>query len=270
MTRRISTALLISTYNWPQALRLVLDSVLKQTALPDEILIADDGSDSMTKKLIDSYVKKFNVPIKHFWQHHNGFQKSIILNKAVSGTTCDYIIQTDGDIILHKNFIEDHLEAAEANCYVRASRVILHGAKTKKLLNHYGNITLSPLDLGIKNRINAMRIPFLKSFFTKYSFRSDNTHGCNCAYWRNDFLKVNGYNNIFKGWGHEDIEFAARLVNAGIQQKKIKMRAVCYHLDHALLERFGVESNFRTYEESVRTGTTQCINGYYQQYTYQD
>ena len=41
----MTVSLIISTYNWPRALYLCLDSVMQQTVMPSEILIADDGSD---------------------------------------------------------------------------------------------------------------------------------------------------------------------------------------------------------------------------------
>jgi len=50
MMKNMTVALVIATYNWPEALRLVLESVSEQTVLPDEIIIADDGSSKSTKK----------------------------------------------------------------------------------------------------------------------------------------------------------------------------------------------------------------------------
>ena len=115
-----------------------------------------------------------------------------------------------------------------------------------------------------------MRIPVIAKWFREYSKRSDNVHGCNCSFWRNDFIKVNGYNNDFTGWGHEDIELAARFINAGLTQKKIKMAAVGYHLHHPFAERSSVSKNYKIYEEAVRSGITRCLNGYAQQYAYHD
>src|ERR1044071_7810035 len=112
-TQQTSLALVIATYNWPEALKLVLESVLEQTVMPDEILIADDGSGYSTKLLIDSYRNKFKVPLKHFWHRDNGFQKTLIMNQAIAGTDCDYIVQVDGDIVLNTHFIEDHKKVAE-------------------------------------------------------------------------------------------------------------------------------------------------------------
>lgn len=106
----MKTALLISTYNWKEALSLVLDSIKIQSQLPDEVLIADDGSDDATKQVIDEFRQTFKIPVKHVWQEDLGFRKSMILNKTIAQAEADYIIQIDGDCIMHKDFIKDHIK----------------------------------------------------------------------------------------------------------------------------------------------------------------
>ena len=119
----MKTALLISTYNWPEALELVLKSILKQSQFPDEILIADDGSKEDTRSLIESYKNKIAIPVIHFWQEDEGFKKSHILNKAIANSKVDYIIQIDGDCIMHKDFVKDHISRAEESVFLFGSRV---------------------------------------------------------------------------------------------------------------------------------------------------
>lgn len=262
MAKKLSVALVIATYNWPDALKLVLESVLQQQVLPNEVLIADDGSGFATKRLIDEYRSKFPVPLKHFWQEDNGFQKTLILNLAIAGATCDYIVQIDGDIILHEQFINDHINAAEKGYYIRGSRVLLSEDRSAEELKNGRFQGASFFSAGIKNRINALRIPFLESLFIKKSKRSDNVSGCNCAFWHNDFVKVNGYNNEIKGWGHEDIELAARFINSGLSQKKIKMTAVCYHLYHSHNDRKHETINYTIYKHTLSTGIRYCPKGY--------
>jgi glycosyltransferase involved in cell wall biosynthesis len=262
MGNKTSAALLISTYNWPEALNLVFQSILRQTCLPDEIIIADDGSNEDTKKLIDSFRSRFPIPLNHFWQQDDGFRKTAIINQAIANTTCNYIIQVDGDIILDPHFIEDHMAIREKGTYVRGSRVLLSNAKSNNFLKAGSYTALSAFSNGIKNRINALRIPFLSSFFIGKSQRSDNVHGSNCAYWRTDFIKVNGYNNQMKGWGHEDIELAARFINAGLRQKKVKMLAICYHLHHLYNDRARAAMNFGIYQQAVKNRATTCSDGY--------
>lgn len=109
----MKTTLLITTYNWPKALELVLYSVLHQHVMPDEVVIADDGSTEETKKLIDRYAEKMPVPVIWVWQEDKGFRRTSILNKAIAKATGDYIIQVDGDVVLSSHFVEDHIEMAQ-------------------------------------------------------------------------------------------------------------------------------------------------------------
>ena len=264
-----TVALVIATYKSPRSLRLVLESVLHQSVLPNEISIADDGSGKSTQMVIDEFRKRFSVPVRHFWHPDDGFRKTIIMNKAIAGTHCDYIIQIDGDIVLHPHFVRDHLDVAEYGCYIRGSRVLLSENKSKDWIAQAKSETIFPFSQGIKNRINAIRVPALSPLFIKKSFRSDNVIGCNLAFWKSDFVKVNGYNNDLKGWGHEDIELAARFVYAGVMQKKVKMMAVCYHLYHPHNERDRETVNYRIYEDTLRKGRTYCSNGYHKVQRYQ-
>ena len=50
-------SLIITTYNRPDALLLVLRSIERQTKLPNEVIIADDGSINETKIIISNYQK---------------------------------------------------------------------------------------------------------------------------------------------------------------------------------------------------------------------
>ena len=110
-------SLLISTYNWPQALDLVLLSVEKLTCKPDELLIADDGSRTETTQLIDAFKKTSSITVRHIWHEDKGFKRSEILNKAIAKSTSDYIIQTDGDCILHPSFVKDHIFLAKKKIF---------------------------------------------------------------------------------------------------------------------------------------------------------
>lgn len=91
----------------------MLYSVLHQHVMPDEVVIADDGSTEETKKLIDRYAEKMPVPVIWVWQEDKGFRRTTILNKAIAKATGDYIIQVDGDVVLSSHFVEDHIEMAQ-------------------------------------------------------------------------------------------------------------------------------------------------------------
>ena len=254
------TSLLIATYNWPDALELVFKSISSQTKQVDEILIADDGSDYRTKLVIESFKKTTNIPVKHFWHEDRGFRKTIIMNEALASALGDYIIQIDGDIILNPFFVEDHLSESKKGFYIKGSRAMLSEIRTKSILKGK-NIKISPFSEGVGSKINATRAPFLSFLFRGDQLRSNNLRGCNFAFWKEDFIRVNGYNNDLEGWGHEDIELAARLTNLGIKQRQLKMKAVCFHLYHKLNARNNEDINYKKYLNVVESGIANCKNG---------
>ena len=108
----MTSSLIIATYNWPGALDCCLRSVLLQRELPNEVVIADDGSRHDTRQVIDAYRKQMPVPLKHVWHEDEGFRLGMIRNKAMAAATGEYLIQVDGDLILHPMFVRDHLRAA--------------------------------------------------------------------------------------------------------------------------------------------------------------
>ena len=55
---QIKVSILVSTYNWKEALALCLRSIFAQTVLPYEIAIADDGSKNDTRELIEKLKKR--------------------------------------------------------------------------------------------------------------------------------------------------------------------------------------------------------------------
>ena len=122
MKKMPTSSLVICTYNWPQALELVLMSVKRQTHLPEEVIIADDGSREETSQLIKRFQKDFPTKLLHVWHEDIGFRRTVILNKAIAKATGDYIISIDGDIITEKHFIEDHLYLSEPGVFVYGKR----------------------------------------------------------------------------------------------------------------------------------------------------
>ncbi len=227
----VKISLIISTYNWVEALEMCLLSILNQSTKPFEILVADDGSRNETKELVDFYRGKFDIPLLHVWQEDKGFRLAKIRNKAILKSTGNFICQIDGDIILHKKFIEDYLKVIEPNYYYRGSRVKLNKELSEKICKSkqiYINIFTS----GLENRFNSIRIGLLHLIMGKARNEYKRALGCNMGFWKEDLLKVNGYSNDLVGWGHEDEELCVRLINNGIFKKRIKHKAIVYHIHH--------------------------------------
>jgi hypothetical protein len=256
----MKTSLLISTYNWPQALELVLLSANNQTEQPDEILIADDGSSEETKNLIEDFKKKLIVPIYHFWHEDKGFRKSIILNKAIAAAKGAYIIQVDGDCILHKDFVRDHKALAQPNVYLFGSRVNIKEEFLPKLFASQ-KIKFNFFDKGIKKRTRNLRVPALSSLYKTTDAVSDKMRGCNVSFWKKDVIAVNGYNEEFEGWGREDSELIIRMMHNGVLGRRLRYRGIVYHIWHKVKDQSRFEINDSLQEKALAAKSKWCEKG---------
>ena len=260
----MKVSLLIATYNWPEALSLVLESVQKQTVLPNEIIIADDGSTEETRDLIERFKQRSTIELHHVWQEDNGFRLAKIRNKAIAKAQFEYIIQIDGDIILHKDYIKDHISSAEKNTFITGPRVLLSKETTQLALKNK-TIIFNPFSKNIKNRLNAVHLPFVNRFMgsktsplEKLIFK---VRGCNMSFWRKDLLEVNGYDEQFNTWGREDSELASRLIKKGVGLRKLRLAGIQYHLDHNEQDKNNIELNNAILEKNSATTSFWCENG---------
>jgi glycosyltransferase involved in cell wall biosynthesis len=231
MKALLSCSLITPTYNWPEALELLLLSILNQSQLPNEVIIADDGSRAETKLLIESFQKKFPVPLVHIWHEDNQNQKPAIMNKAIAASKHEYIIEIDGDIIMNKNFVKDHLTFAQKGHYLFGSRATIQ----EKLLPDLFSkkiISFSFFSKGIKKRSRTIRFPLLMHLAKSIERRSKKLRGCNMSFWKSDFIKINGFNEDLVGWGIDDSEMIQRLHNIGIRGKRLKYSGIAYHIYH--------------------------------------
>lgn len=259
-----SCSLIIATYNWPAALQLCLESVQKQEVLPDEIIIADDGSGLETKELVEKYRKLFAMPVKHIWQPDNGYQLARIRNKAFTVASSDYLIQIDGDLILHSSFIKDHLAFRKKGRFVSGARSLISQELTLKIIQSLDSSLLQKDSRHLHQKYNAIHSKLLA--WINYTVQRTNKSfhyvlGCNMAFWKKDLEKVNGYNEDFTGWGKEDNDLAIRLINAGIKLRFVKFGAIVYHLHHTSSPRAGFAFNDALFKKSILNKITYVEKG---------
>ena len=255
-------SLVVSTYNSIPALELVLQSIEQQSDMPEEIIIADDGSTDSVRQFIDIFRTKISLPLVHCWQEDDGFRLSAIRNKAIAMARYDYIVMTDGDIVLHRDFVKEHRRNAQKGYFLQGSRVILSGKLTQKMFLNK-NFAVSFFSKDVDNKHNMLHIPLLTPLFPAFktlNFRK--IKGCNASFWKSDLIKVNGYNEAFVGWGSEDKELAVRLYNIGLKMKWLKCSAICYHLFHPLyVNKELLEKNNGLLSQAIHDNNRRCAIG---------
>lgn len=257
------TSLVIATYNWKEALAVLLQTVRAQWELPHEVVIADDGSRADTGELIEREAGTFPVPLIHVWHEDTGFRLGAIRNKAMAKASGEYLVQIDGDLLLHPGFVRAHRRFARRGSYAQGSRAMLDAAATaQSLAGGTGPLRMpQPWQRGVRNRANALFAPALEAFVRGPSDSLTRTRGAHMAFWRDDIIRVNGYDEAVEGWGREDSELAARLINAGVRRRNLKFSAVAWHLHHGERPTTSVSSNHAIFERTVRERRTWCDRG---------
>jgi len=253
-------SVIITTYNWPEALALSLKSVLRQTTLPLEVIVADDGSGEETGEVIRNIASSAPIPIIHSWQRDCGFRLARSRNRAIARASGEYVILMDGDILAERHFVEDHHKFARSGFFVQGTRVLLTELLSKQVVGA-GTLSANCCSPGVGNRKNCLRSNLLARLFSFRSTRIRGVKTCNFAFWRKDAIKVNGFNEEFVGWGREDSEFTVRLLNAGLRRQNVKFNALAYHLYHPKSDRKHLPENDRILQKTIDRGLTWCEHG---------
>jgi glycosyltransferase involved in cell wall biosynthesis len=256
----VQISLVISTYNWPQALDLVLTSVERQRRMPDEVLIADDGSGEETARLVAAWSERLCVPMHHLWQENQGYRLARSRNRAIAAAHGEYVLLVDGDMVLDRNFVADHERAQERGYFVQGVRVPTNPEGAARLLRE-GITAVGPFSFGLRRRHKAVRSLWLSQQFSRRFVTMPRVKGCNLGCWRSDLIAVNGFEERMVGWGPEDKECAARLLHSGVRGKELRHAALGIHLHHASRKPDGVNPNDALFHATIQTRRIRCELG---------
>lgn len=261
MKKGTRCSVIVATYNQPDALALSLRSLFQQSRLPDEIVICDDGSRDETRQCIEQLRAESPVPLRHVWQPDEGFQLAKIRNKGIAIAEGEYIVQIDCDIIAHRHFVRDHLRNARRGSFFSGNRFLLSPESTAETYRQKRLITAgTPL----KQNLHRLRLPLVQSLMANY-YRWDkyylDVQGCNMAFWRDDLIAVNGYDERMVGYGGEDLDLSLRLINLGRQLRLLRFGGIEFHLHHKEVPRDPTSANAHLALQQFADGVSRCEFG---------
>lgn len=233
-----SICVIVSTYNSPDYLEKVLWALACQSRQPDEVIVADDGSDEATRAVTDAAVAEGSLRLKHVWHPHQGFRKCVILNKAIAAARSEYLVFIDGDCVTRSDFIAVHAARASAGRFLSGGVFRLPRPLSKALTREEitgGDVfrvrwlwqhgvhpsPLGRLGVGASTASVLSRLTTTRATF----------NGHNSSAWRSDVERVNGFDERME-YGGLDRELGERLENAGVRGAGIRYEAICVHLDH--------------------------------------
>lgn len=265
-------SLFVTTYEMPRHLELVFAGLLRQSVREFEVLICDDGSGEETAARVRRFIADataVGIQSRHFWQPHEGFRKCRILNQAAREAKGKVFIFLDGDCVPHRDFIRDHLEQQEEKRYLAGRRVelgpwISATLTPESVAQGYFDLPRWSLLMsawrGETQAINrCFRVPFAGLRKLLRMDRVVDLKGCNYSIPREALEAINGFDELYEGYGREDTDVELRLQNLGYRIKSLKGLAIQFHVWHPRRE--FTPANDQRLEDLKRSGRVRCALG---------
>lgn len=261
-------SVIISTYNKPDALKLILSAFDMQSDREFEVIVADDGSKDDTRKVVLQKMIDCSYPITHVYQKDEGFRLARIRNLAATKAKGDYLIFLDGDCVPRPSFIACHRRLAQKNFLVAGNRILLKEEFTKFVLAKqdpiYAYSFFKWVSVYLKHGINRLHPLIVFPYFQNLrnlKQKWKKARGCNFALFKDDYFKVDGCDSDFKGWGYEDSDLAIRLIHAGILIKSGRYATGVFHLYHHENDRSREKENLEKLNERLNSDIVKAENG---------
>ena len=262
-------SIVITTYNRSDALATVLAALAVQDDKAFEVIVADDGSTQAHQDAMQASTKTFGLPLIHVWHPDVGFTASRVRNLGVAASRGSYIVLLDGDCVPETDFVRQHRRLKEQGCFVNGSRVMLSEPLTQQavagITKVYGRSVFfwlgQRLSGGASKLGSLLRLPDFAAR-THANFQWKGIRSCNMGVWRKDFEAVNGFDESFVGWGHEDADFVLRLHNAGVKRKNGFCATEVYHLWHKQSSRTAESANAATVRQRMHSAQVLPTIGY--------
>jgi len=262
-------AVIVTTYNRPDALAAVLEGLLAQNDRDFEVLVADDGSTTDTAQVVRQYQARAKFPLNHVWQEDDGFRAAAIRNRALAATQADYIIFTDGDCIPPIDFVAQQRKLSEPGCFLSGNRLLLSQEFTQQVLAEktpvhlwrFGDWLRAYRQGHISRLLPLLRLPDIAWMRKLSPRRWQGAKTCNLSAFRTDLLRVNGLDESYTGWGQEDSDLVVRLIRAGLICKSARFSAPVLHLWHKENDRSHLEENQRRLQEVLNATHIRALKG---------
>ncbi len=228
-------SIIVSTYQRPEHLRRVLASIATQRGHDArlEVVVADDGSTDHTPEVVRKFAESAPFPVHFTTAVHDGFRAAANRNRGVAASSAPYLLFLDGDCLIPPDHVAKHLAARRSHVAFTGYCIHLDQAATER-------IRLEDVAAGRfvqlaswTERFKLWKMAWKASFYAlmKHPTRPKLLSG-NVGIAREDFERVNGFDEAFAGWGGEDDDLGTRLRGAGVRIESILHATCTYHLWH--------------------------------------
>lgn len=238
-TKEFSADVVVTTYEAPRTLRLVLLALSRQSVLPRRVLVADDGSGRDTGDMLSALASSLPYDLVRVWQEDNGFRPARSRNNALVQIEGRCLVAfLDQDVLPHSDWLSAHLElggpgrACLGNALELAEDRSEAITATHVCTGAFEHLHSSP-ECKRLTRLHAKETVYARlrriglGQKTKPRLRSNNFSA-----WADDLRDVNGFDEEYVGWGQEDDDLGRRLYQHGVKPVVAIRETRATHLGH--------------------------------------
>ncbi len=235
-------SLIISVYNKPENLRLVLAACERQSFTDFEVIVGDDGSGPEVKQVIDTARHASAFPIAHLWHEDRGWRKNIMMNNAIRAAEGSHLVFIDGDCLPSLHFLADHWNNRVPGRTLLGRRMMTSKRWSQEQTletirsGRFEKVGLKELMESFRGELShledGIRIPF--SFVRRILLRKVNGMlGSNFSVAKEHLVAVNGFDELYDGPGcGEDTDIEYRLSLIGVTGVSLRNLAIQFHIHH--------------------------------------
>ncbi|MBN1423452.1 glycosyltransferase [Candidatus Fermentibacteria bacterium] len=250
-------SVVIPVYNRCDLLRRTLLSLASQSLAPCEIIVSDDGSDEDIWATLMGCVPLLNCSLAYVRQPRKGFRAARTRNNGIHYASHDILVFVDQDIVTTRGYLARLAQGTGPGTFAVGYPIRLTQRQTACVTDamirqgRFGGVVTA------QQRGKVTR-QFVKDFFYHHARR----HGLMRAArpklrsgvfgaWREDILRVDGFDENFEGWGNEDDDLGRRLYASGVRGRNVCFREFPLHLYHVPHHNGGFRANQAFAQERI-------------------
>lgn len=230
-------SVIVSTYQRPWHLRRCLVSLAAQRDVAGqfEVIVVDDGSRDDTPAVVAQTAREVDYRLTFITHPHNGYQLARCRNSGIRAALAPYLLFTDGDCVFPPDHLRGHLDARRPGV-VRSGDCLRFDEAASQRIDESSVRSGKFMNSVSREAIKFRRRGLAKARLHRLLLRRDRPKltGWNIAAWRDQLVRVNGFDERFRGWGCEDDDLAARLRTSGARIATAVGYTHGYHLWHPI------------------------------------
>lgn len=217
---KMKISVIVCVYNRLEYLKNLIICLNKQTIKPYELIIADDGSSEDVNEILGGF-ENFEYKVKHAYQEDRGFRLAASRNNGFREVEGDYVVFLDQDVIFDETFFEKLMKKVKKGTFMKITGINTDENEKKYIEEKLKKNVFYKMIIP-QYKIGKIRKQYIKDIFyvifykLKLRSRAAKIVGLAFGVWKEDYIKINGFDEGYEGWGYEDDDFGNRLTVAGI------------------------------------------------------